>query len=131
MTAEGLNVVLEAGRAERTAYYDRRARDFDAEHQQGFAKLFIDVPSGGRSIAGSAIRAVLTQEYGPDEAKKSFRRALHCGILSKHAESYAAPVPSMHDWLASNHASEQIKFPHESPRTPNLDDRSASIDFDR
>ena len=103
MTVEGLNAVLKAGRAFRSEYYDRRAHDFDEEHRQSFAKLLVDVPLGG-SITGSAIRSTLAQEYGPDEAKKLFRRALYCGILHKHAGRYAVPVPSMHDWLVSNYA---------------------------
>ena len=130
MTAEGLNAVLEAGRVGRSAYYNQRAHDFETEHRQSFAKLFIDVPSGG-STSGSAIRAALTQEYDPDEAKKLFRRALHCGILSKHAGRYAVPIPSMHDWLVSNYAHEQVKFPHGTPQTPNLDDRNSGLDFGR
>ena len=108
MTAEGLNAVLEAGRVFRSEYYDRRAHDFEEEHRQSFAKLLVDLPLG-ESITGSAIRSSLTQEYGPDEAKKLFRRALYCGILHKHAGRYAVPILSMHDWLVSNYARIQEK----------------------
>ena len=114
MTAEGLNAVLKAGRVFRSEYYDRRAHDFEEEHRQSFAKLLVDLPLGG-SITGSAIRSSLTQEYGPDEAKKLFRRALYCGILHKHAGRYAVPVQSMHDWLVSNYARiQERKIPSKS-----------------
>ncbi len=130
MTAKGLNAVLEAGRVFRSEYYDQRAHDFEEEHRQSFAKLLAEIPLGG-STTGSAIRSHLTQEYGAEEAKKLFRRALYCGILHKHAGRYTVPIPSMHDWLVSKYAREQIKFPHGVPPIRSMEDRSSGIDFGR
>lgn len=113
MTAEGLSAVLKAGRAFRSEYCERRADDFDEEHRQSFAKLLIDVPLGG-SITASKIRSSLTQEYGPDEAEKLFRRALHRGILHRRRGTYVIPIPSMHDWLVTNYSHIQIKSPRVS-----------------
>ena len=113
MTTEGLNVVMKAGRAFRSEYYERRADDFDEEHRQSFAKLLVDVPLGG-SITASTIRSSLTQEYGPDEAEKLFRRALHRGILHRRRATYVIPIPSMHDWLVTNYSHIQIKSPRVS-----------------
>ena len=103
MTTEGLHVVLEAGRRFRAEYYEHRADDFDKEHRQSLAKLLVDIPLG-EGLTGSAIRSSLTKEYGSDEAKKLFRRALHCGVLHKQSGYYAVPIPSMHDWLISKYA---------------------------
>ena len=103
MTAEGLNAVLEEGRAGRSEYYEHRAHGFGEEYRVSFAKLFAKIPLGG-SIIGSKIRSFLTQEYGPDEAEKLFHRALHKGVLHEQAGRYAVPIPSMHDWLVSNYA---------------------------
>lgn len=108
MTAEGLNAVLEAGRAKRAAYYEQRVRGFDEEHRQIFARLFVDIPLGG-SIAGSAIRSSLIQEYGFEEAAKLFRRAARQGAIDERRGRYVIPVPSMQDWLVSNYARAQDK----------------------
>ena len=108
MTADGLVTVLEAGRALRTAYYRERVEDFDEEHLHIFANVIAAVPLGG-STTGSTIMAPLTQEYGSEEAKALFRRALYCGMLHKQAGRYAVPIPSMHDWLVSNYARIQEK----------------------
>jgi hypothetical protein len=130
MTAEGLTAVLNAGRSGRTAYYEQRARGFDEEYRQSFAKLFVDIPLGG-SITGSAIRSPLTQEYGLDEAKMLFRRAVEKGIIDERSGRYVIPIPSMHDWLVSNYARERINFPHETPHILNSGDRSSGKDFGR
>ena len=103
MTAEGLNAVLEAGRAGRTAYYKQRAEDFVEEHRQSFAKVLVDVPLG-ESTTRSAILSHLMQEYGADEAKRLFRRAEEKGIIVEMNGRYAVPIPTMHDWLVSNYA---------------------------
>ena len=103
MTAEGLATVLETGRVLRTAYYKQRAEGFVEEHRQSFAKVLVDVPLGESTTRG-AILSPLTQEYGPDEAKKLFRRAEEKGILVEMDGRYAVPIPSMHDWLVSNYA---------------------------
>ena len=103
MTAEGLNAVLEAGRAGRTAYYKQRAEGFVEEHRQSFAKVLVDVPLGESTIR-SAILSHLMQEYGADEAKRLFRRAEEKGIIVEMNGRYAVPIPTMHDWLVSNYA---------------------------
>ncbi len=108
MTAEGLNAVLEAGRAKRGAYYEQRVRGFDEEHRQTFASLFVDLPLGG-SITGNAIRSSLTQEYGVAQADKLFRRAARQGAIDERRGRYVIPVPSMQDWLVSNYARAQDK----------------------
>lgn len=106
MTAEGLNAVLEAGRARRAAYYEHRVRGFDEEHRQFFARLFVDLPLGG-SVTGSAIRSSLTQEYGFEEAAQLFRRAARQGTIDERRGRYVIPVPSMQSWLVSNYAKAQ------------------------
>ena len=103
MTAEGFYAVLEAGCVFRSEYYEHQSQDFEEVHRQSFARLLVDVPLGG-SITGSTIQSSLTQEYDLDEAKKLFRRALHCGILHRQSGRYSAPIPSMHDWLVSQYA---------------------------
>ncbi|MCY4672745.1 MAG: hypothetical protein OXD43_03080 [Bacteroidetes bacterium] len=108
MTAEGLNAVLEAGRARRAAYYEQRVRGFDEELRQNFARLFVDIPLGG-SITGSAVRSSLTQEYGFDEAKELFRRAVSKGIIDGRNGRYVIPVPSMQDWLVSKYGRDTEK----------------------
>ena len=82
--------------------------DFDEEHLQSFAKVFVDVPLGG-STTRSAILPPLTQEYGLDEAKELFRRAEEKGIIDRRDGRYIVPIPSMHDWLVSNYARIQEK----------------------
>ena len=84
--------------------YRHRAEGFVEEHRQSFANMLADVPLGG-STTRSAILSHLMQEYGPDEAKRLFRRAEEKGIIVERDGRYAVPIPSMHDWLVSNYAS--------------------------
>ena len=130
MTAEGLNAVLEEGRTGRAVYYKQRARGFSIQQCHSLAKLFANVPRGG-SLELEDIMMSLTQDHGVEKARGIFHRALHKGILDERDNCFAVPVPSMHDWLVSNYAHKQIKFPHEAPHILNLDDRSSGIDFDR
>ncbi len=102
MTAEGLNNVLKAGRAGRTAYYKQRARGFPEEERQSLARLFSDLPIG-ESVQLSTIMSSLTQNYGQKKAEALFRRAVEKGIIDERDGRYVIPVPSMQDWLVSNY----------------------------
>ncbi len=113
MTTEGLNAVLEAGRVFRSRYYERRADGISRKQRRSLAKLIADVPLG-EGLDKEDIMASLAQEYGPDEAKKLFRKTLHRGILHRHGGIYAVPIPSMQDWLVSNYAHIQIKSPSQT-----------------
>ncbi len=113
MTAEGLNVVLNAGRTFRSEYYEQRAHDFSRIQRHSLAKLIKEVPSGG-SLDLEDIISSLTQEYGKPKAEMLFRRALHRGILHRRRGTYAIPIPSMHNWLVTNYSHIQIKSPQVS-----------------
>ena len=130
MTAEGLGAVLEEGRMGRTAYYKQRTRGFYREQLHCIARSIADVPSGSR-VDHTAIMSSLSQDYGHNETEKIFRQALHKGILDERDNSFVVPIPSMHDWLVSNYAHEQVKFPRGTPQIPNLDDRNPGLDFGR
>ena len=108
MTAEGLNAVLEAGRAGRDAYYKQRAQGFYRKQLHCIARSIVDVPAGSR-VDHAVIISSLLQDYGHNEAEKIFRRALHKGILDERDNSFVVPIPSMHDWLVSNYARIQEK----------------------
>ncbi len=103
MTAEGLNAVLEAGRAGRTAYYKQRAEGFPEEERQSLARLFSEI-SVGESVQLREIMSFLIQEYSQDKADALFRRAEEKGIIDQRDGRYVIPIPSMHDWLVSNYA---------------------------
>ena len=126
MTAEGLNVVLETGRARRAAYYKQRAQGFPEEERQSLARLFSDIPIG-KGVQLSKIMSSLIQDYSQDKAKTLFRRAVERGIIDERGGRYVIPVPSMHDWLISNYAREQIRFPYETPSICSLEDRSSGM----
>ncbi len=126
MTAEGLNAVLEVGRARRAAYYKQRAQGFPEEERQSLARPFSDIPIG-ESVQLSKIMSSLTQDYSQDKAETLFRRAVERGIIDERGGRYVIPVPLMHDWLISNYAREQIKFPHETPPIRSLEDRSSGM----
>ena len=131
MTAEGLNVVLETGRARRAAYYKQRAQGFPEEERQSLARLFSDIPIG-KGVQLSKIMSSLIQDYSQDKAKTLFRRAVERGIIDERGGRYVIPVPSMHDWLISNYAreqirSDQIRFPYETPSICSLEDRSSGM----
>ena len=130
MTAEGLNAVLEAGHARRVAYYKQRAQGFPEEERQSLARPFSDIPIG-ESVQLSKIMSSLTQDYSQDKAETLFRRAVERGLIDERGGRYVIPVPSMHDWLVSNYACEQIKFPHGTPPIHSLEDRSSGVDFGR
>ena len=107
MTAEGLNAVLSAGRASRTEYYCHRTGGFYGGGLGSIANSIADVPAGSR-VDRAVIMSHLSQDYGHDEAERIFRQALHQGVLDERDDSFAAPIPSMHDWLVSNYARERI-----------------------
>ena len=104
MTAEGLNVVLEAGRESRFTYYEQRADEFGSKQRRSLAKLFKSVQLG-ESLNLEDIMGALTEEYGSEQAKTIFHQALYRGVLYRRRGDYAIPIPSMHDWLVSNYAS--------------------------
>ena len=130
LTAEGLNAVLKAGRKGRTTYYKQRAHGFPEEERQSLARPFSGIPIG-ESVQLSKIMSSLTQDYSQDKAETLFRRAVERGIIDERSGRYVIPVPSMHDWLVSNYAREQIKFPHDTSPVRSLEGRSSGVDFGR
>ncbi len=105
MTAKGLNAVLEAGREERSAYYNQRTRGFYREQLHCIARSIVDIPAGS-PVDHAVIMSSLSQDYGNDEAARIFYQALHKGILDERNNCFVVPIPSMHDWLVSNYARE-------------------------
>ena len=71
----------------------------------------------------------LAQDLGPDEAEDLFNRAWNKGLLDERDGRYVIPIPSMQDWLVSNYAPEQIKFPQEPQPIQNLNRQNPGIDF--
>ena len=130
MTAEGLSVVLEAGRIFRSEYYEHRTQGFSTKQRHSLAKIFANVPLGGR-LDIEDIMMSLTQDHGSEKAKKIFHQALYKGVLYRYRGDYSIPIPSMHDWLVSNYAREQIKFPHETQTAHSLGERNSGMDFGR
>ena len=103
MTAEGLNAVLEAGRANRSAYYKQRVEGFSIQQRRSFAKLFTNISYGG-SLELEDIMISLAQDHGAEKAQDLFRRAEEKGIIDERGGRYAVPIPSMHDWLVFSYA---------------------------
>lgn len=103
MTVDGLRVVLEEGREERSKFYKHRARGFYREQLRGIARSIADIPPGS-SIDRTVIMSSLLQDYSRDEAERLFRQALYKGVLDERDNCYVIPIPSMHDWLVSNYA---------------------------
>ena len=128
MVMNGLNAVLEVGREGRNAYYKERAYGFPEEERQSLAKVFSNVSLGG-STTRRAIMSSLAQDLGPDEAEDLFNRAWNKGLLDERDGRYVIPIPSMQDWLVSNYAPEQIKFPQEPQPIQNLNRQNPGIDF--
>ena len=113
MTTEGLHAVLEAGHVLRSKYYEYRAHKFSSKQIRSLAKLFANIPLG-ESLNLEEIMMSLTQEYGSEKAEKIFHQALHKGILYRQGGDYAIPIPSMHDWLVSKYARNQITSSHKT-----------------
>ena len=65
MTSEGLTVVLEKGRVDRTAYYANRADGLRSEMRRALARPFREIPAG-ESLSYEQIMASLTQDFSPD-----------------------------------------------------------------
>ncbi len=105
MTAEGLNSVLEAGHAGRTAYYKQRVDDFRGDQLHCIARAVVDI-TPGKPVEYRDIMSSLTMEHGDSEAKQLFQRFLEKGVLEKRGLGYAISIPSMHDWLVSNYVRE-------------------------
>ena len=130
MTAEGLNTVLKAGLEGRAAYYQQRLGSFRGDQIRCLARSVAGV-APGEPVEYRDIVSSLTTEYGDNESKQLFQRFIEKGILAKYGIGYAVPIPSMHDWLASNYVREQIKFPRETLHIQHSDDRNSGIDFGR
>ena len=130
MTADGLNVVLEAGREERATYYEERVRGFHREQLNCIARSIANVPPGS-SVDYSVIMSSLMQEYRPDKAENLFHKALKKGILDERENRYVVPIPSMHDWLVSNFARIQVKFAHSEQINQTRSDQDSGRGFGR
>ena len=115
MTSEGLNVVLDKGRAARVMYYEHRADGLRSEMRKSLARPFREIPAG-ESLSYDRIMASLTQDFSPDQADTIFRRAERKGIISSRDGDYMIPIASMQNWLVSNYAIERTKgVPPKSP----------------
>ncbi len=100
MTDEGLEIVIQQGRAEQIGYYDERAEGIDEDLRQALARSFansaIDEATTRPAIMSSLKQNGLTQE----EADALFTRALEQGIIDNRTGGrYGIPIPSIHTWL--------------------------------
>ena len=103
-TDEGLNMVLQQGRAEQIEYYKVRARDIDKKKRQILAKIFADV-SAGETMELDNIMSALQEEYSQEVAEELFNRALDQGIIDERKDGdYGIPIPSFHTWLVDEYA---------------------------
>ncbi|MCY3999506.1 MAG: ATP-binding protein [Bacteroidetes bacterium] len=101
---EGLNMVLQQGRAEQIEYYKVRVKGIDRKKRQVLAKIFADVPLG-ETMEFEDIMAVLENEYPPEVAEALFNKALERGIIDEREdEDYGIPIPSFHSWLVDEYA---------------------------
>jgi len=126
-TDDGLNMVLQQGRAEQIEYYDQRAHELDEHKREALAIAVIDVPVDGTmtspAIKSSLKKSGLTQK----EADSLFTLALDKGIIDKRKGGrYGIPIPSMHRWLIEEYGkgkSQDVQPPTKGSPPPTGEDQ--------
>ena len=103
ITTEGLNTILEAGRAGRAAYYKQRIHFFRGDQIRRLTQSVAET-APGEPVEYKDIVSSLMTEYESREAKQLFHHFLEKGILAKCGLGYAVPIPSMHTWLVDEFA---------------------------
>ena len=101
MTEAGLQTVLKEGREGRDQFYQARVDEFESKELRCIALAVADVQPGER-ISKEDIMDSLLQDFSREKARTIFRLALHKGLFDRQKNDYIIPIPSMHDWLASN-----------------------------
>jgi len=103
-TDEGLNAVLQQGRAEQIEYYKVRAKGIVRKKRQVLAEIFADVPLG-ETMEFEDIMATIQKEYSHEVAEDLFNNALARGIIDEREDGdYGIPIPSFHTWLVDEYA---------------------------
>ena len=90
MTAEGLRIVMEKGRANRWAYYTGRTEGPDDDHIVRLVEMFRDTP-----VEEGFRKQDLVAELG----KPGFAQAVSRGVLYYSNPLYTLPIPSLYDYL--------------------------------
>ncbi len=101
MTPNGLNVVMETGRKERTKFYKARVQGIQDSVLRCIAHRLREVPPR-YSFAREYLTDALTDAYGESKAEELFRRMVHKGVLEEFDNMYVIPIPSMQVWLVEN-----------------------------
>ncbi len=114
MTGTGLKTVLKEGQKGRIKFYESRAEGLFRTERQCIARAVVGIESGENVDKGGII-ASLRKEFSKGETERIFTLALHRGMLDVRGDSYAIPIPSMHDWLVSNYAPNQKRTDCPSP----------------
>jgi len=103
-TDEGLDIVLQQGRAEQIGYYKVCARGIVRKKRQVLAEIFADVPLG-ETMKFEDIVSALQEEYSQEVAEDLFENALDRGIIDEREDGdYGVPIPSLHRWLVDEYA---------------------------
>ena len=118
MTPQGLQAVLEAGRWQRTKFYEIRAKGLDEHHRAAIAEAFVSVRKD-QTQSKKAIMESLVKAVGKHEADTVFKRALRKGVLDHRNGRYVIPIPSMRRWFIDNYYIERDP-PAQSPPGPDF-----------
>jgi len=105
---DGLEVVLQWGRAKQVEYYRERAEDIAKENRQILADFFAGIPQGKTTLERD-IKSALMQVHTEEKADELFDTMLQKGIIDQREDgSYGVPIPSMHTWLVEEYAKEKL-----------------------
>lgn len=107
MSTTGLAAVLENGRGRRNTYYANRSSRLEHIPLILLAK-WLESVSPGIGRPKDEIVAIWANHYDRKEAERLFDIALHKGILDRRDGGYTTPIPSMHDWLVSEYADQEL-----------------------
>ena len=117
---EGLQSVLQQGRAEQLEYYDERAEGIDEDHRRAFARALMDVPLGETTTRPPIMSSLKLSGLTQKEADDLFIRALDQGIIDQRKRGrYGIPIPSLQNWLTDEYVTDKSQdIPQKSKQLP-------------
>jgi len=105
----GLEFVLQQGRAKQLRYCEKRAQGINKKKRQILARFFSDIPLND-TVDANDIKNAIKEEYSDEVAEELFNHALMQGIIDEDRDGdYGIPIASMHTWLVEEYAKDKLK----------------------
>ena len=108
-TDEGLETVLQQGRANQVKFYNDRAEGIGNEQREALARAVMDVPTDGTTTRSDVVASLKQSGLTQNEADDLFTRTRDLGILEFLPDGdYGISIPSFHTWLIDEYGRQKL-----------------------